>query len=105
MESNFIRSNWRLQLQKPREIRESGKSRFRKRVEWSEEEWKLYNEAACVLVEPNAYIGRYDADEEMEYYYNQCDQNGFGFVKGQIDPVENSENWRKVCDLVETMGY
>jgi len=73
--------------------------------EWSEEEWKLYNEAACVLVEPNAYIGRYDADEEMEYYYNQCDQNGFGFVKGQIDPVENSENWKKVCDLVEQMGY
>ena len=73
--------------------------------EWSEEEWKLYNEAACVLVEPNAYIGRYNADEEMEYYYNQCDQNGFGFVKGQIDPVENSENWKKVCDLVEAMGY
>ena len=73
--------------------------------EWSEEEWKLYNEAACVLVEPNAYIGRYDADEEMEYYYNQCDRNGFGFVKGQIDPVENSENWKKVCDLVEAMGY
>ena len=72
--------------------------------EWSEEEWKLYNEAACVIVEPNAYIGRY-ADEEMEYYYNQCDQNGFGFVKGQIDPVENSENWKKVCDLVEAMGY
>ena len=73
--------------------------------DWSEAEWELYNEAACVLVEPNAYIGRYDADEEMEYYYNQCDQNGFGFVKGQIDPVENSENWRKVCDLVEAMGY
>ena len=73
--------------------------------EWSEEEWKLYNEAACVLVEPNAYIGRYDADEEMEYYYNQCDQNGFGFVKGQIDQVENSERWKKVCDLVEEMGY
>ncbi len=73
--------------------------------EWSEEEWKLYNEAAQVLVEPNAYIGRYDADEEMEYYYNQCDRNGFGFVKGQIDQVENSESWRKVCDLVETMGY
>ena len=73
--------------------------------EWSEEEWKLYNEAACVLVEPNAYIGRYDADEEMEYYYNQCDQNGFGFVKGQIDQVEDSERWRKVCDLVEQMGY
>lgn len=73
--------------------------------EWSEAEWKLYNEAACVLVEPNAYIGRYDADEEMEYYYNQCDQNGFGFVKGQIDPVENSEEWKKVCDLVEQMGY
>ena len=73
--------------------------------EWSEAEWKLYNEAACVLVEPNAYIARYDADEEMEYYYNQCDQNGFGFVKGQIDPVENSEMWKKVCDLVEAMGY
>jgi len=73
--------------------------------EWSEAEWKLYNEAACVLVEPNAYIARYDADEEMEYYYNQCDQNGFGFVKGQIDPVENSKEWKKVCDLVEAMGY
>ena len=73
--------------------------------DWSEEEWELYNEAAQVLVEPNAYIGRYNADEEMEYYYNQCDQNGFGFVKGQIDPVENSENWKKVCDLVEVMGY
>ena len=73
--------------------------------DWSEEEWELYNEAACALVEPNAYIGRYNADEEMEYYYNQCDQNGFGFVKGQIDPVENSERWKKVCDLVEQMGY
>lgn len=73
--------------------------------EWSKEEWELYNEAACVLVEPNAYIGRHDADEEMEYYYNQCDRNGFGFIKGQIDPVENSERWKKVCDLVEQMGY
>ena len=73
--------------------------------DWSEEEWELYNEAAQVLVEPNAYIGRYNADEEMEYYYNQCDQKGFGFVKGQIDPVENSERWKKVCDLVEQMGY
>jgi hypothetical protein len=74
--------------------------------EWSDEEWKLYNEAAQVLVEPNAYIGRYDADDkEMEYYYNQCDRNGFGFVKGQIDQVENSERWKKVCDLVERMGY
>ena len=74
--------------------------------EWSEEEWKLYNEAAQVLVEPDAYIGRYDADDkEMEYYYNQCDRNGFGFVKGQIDQVENSERWKKVCDLVERMGY
>jgi hypothetical protein len=73
--------------------------------EWSDEEWELYNEAACVIVEPNAYIGRYDADEEMEYYYNQCEENGFGFVKGQIDQVDNSENWRKVCDLVEWMGY
>ena len=74
--------------------------------EWSDEEWKLYNEAAQVLVEPNAYIGRYDADDkEMEYYYNQCDRNGFGFVKGQIEQVENSERWKKVCDLVERMGY
>ena len=73
--------------------------------EWSDEEWKLYNEAACVIVEPNTYIGRYDADEEMEYYYNKCDRNGFGFVKGQIDQVENSERWKKVCDLVEQMGY
>jgi hypothetical protein len=73
--------------------------------EWSEAEWGLYNEAACVIVEPNAYIARYHEDEEMEYYYNESEKNGFGFVKGQLDQVEDSENWRKVCDLVEEMGY
>lgn len=73
--------------------------------EWSDEQWKLYNDAACVIVEPNAYIARYDADEEMEYYYNQCETTGFGFVKGQIDSVENSETWKKVIDLVESIGY
>ena len=73
--------------------------------EWSDAEWGLYNEAACVIVEPNAYISRYHEDEEMEYYYNESEKNGFGFVKGQLDSVEDSENWRKVCDLVEEMGY
>jgi len=72
--------------------------------EWSDEQWKLYNDAACVIVEPNAFLGEYP-DEDMELYYDKCDMEGFGFVKGQIDSVENSETWKKVIDLVESMGY
>ena len=72
--------------------------------DWSDEEWKLYNDAACVIVEPNAFLGEYP-DEDMEVYYEKCEMNGFEFVKGQIDPTNNSELWKKVIDLVDQMGY
>lgn len=70
---------------------------------WNESNWEDYNHAAAAIVEPFVFPG--GESEEEELYYEMTDRDGFGQVKANIDSVENAEAWRKVCDLVEAVGY
>ena len=58
-----------------------------------------YGEAAMVLVEPNAYLCRHD--EDLELFYNKCESEGMGFIKG----VVQNDLWNHVIDLVNETGY
>lgn len=71
--------------------------------EWTESEWQDYNFVAGAIVEPFTFPGGESSDEE--WYYETMEREGFGQVKANIDSVENAEAWRKICDLVEVMGY
>jgi hypothetical protein len=71
--------------------------------EWTGEQWKEYNLVAGAIVEPFAFPGGESEDEE--WFYQHCEEHGSGQVKANIDSVPNSESWRKVCDLVDIMGY
>ena len=72
-------------------------------AEWTREQWEEYNLVASAIVEPFVFPG--GASEDEEWFYQHCEAHGSGQVKANIDSVPNSESWRKVCDLVDIMGY
>lgn len=75
---------------------------------WEGPNAELFRNAACVLVEPEAFLGSNRDNEslarEMEAYHEKC-ENGMGFVKGAIDCVDDSEIWNHLIDVVEETGY
>jgi hypothetical protein len=71
--------------------------------EWTQEDWEDYNKVAAAIVEPFAFPGGESEDEE--WYYETSERNGSGFVKANIGDVENSESWRKICDIIDIQGY
>lgn len=71
--------------------------------EWSQEQWENYNKVAAAIVEPFIFPGGESEDEE--WYYERSERDGSGFVKANIGDVENSESWRKICDIIDVQGY
>jgi hypothetical protein len=71
--------------------------------EWTGEQWEEYNLVAGAIVEPFAFPGGESEDEE--WYYETSERDGSGFVKANIDGIENYESWKKICDLVDIQGY
>jgi hypothetical protein len=69
---------------------------------WSGPHADIYRDAAMVIVEPEAYLGR--SDINLEDYHNMCD-NSMDFIKGAIGCVDDSDKWNKVIDLVSETGY
>jgi hypothetical protein len=67
--------------------------------EWSEEQWSEYNLVAAAIVEP--FVFPEGESEDEEFYYERCERDGFGMVKGNLD----QEEWKKICDLIEIVGY
>jgi hypothetical protein len=78
-------------------------AQFNPDEEWTPEQWEDYNLVAAAIVEPFAFPGGESEDEE--FYYQKSEEEGFSFVKGQLTDVPNSESWKKVCDLIDVMGY
>ena len=60
-----------------------------------------WRDAAAVIVEPDAYLGRRDGIKDMDLFYDKCDTEGMGFIKGVI---QNSQ-WNHIIDIVEITGY
>lgn len=71
--------------------------------DWSGDQWNDYNKVAGAIVEPFIFPGGESEDEE--FYYERTERDGFGMVKGNIDGIENYQDWKKICDLVDEMGY
>jgi hypothetical protein len=71
--------------------------------EWTDDQWNDYNFVAGAIVEPFSFPGGESEDED--WFYQHCEEHGSGQVKANIDGVENCESWKKVCDLVDIMGY
>ena len=71
--------------------------------EWTQAMWEQYNFVAGAIVEPFAFPGGESEDEDR--FYQKSEEGGFSFVKGQLSDVENSESWKKLCDLIDMMGY
>ena len=78
-------------------------AQFNPDEEWTQEMWEDYNRVACAIVEPFGFPGGESEDEE--WYYETSERDGSGFVKGQLSEVDNSEAWKKICDLIDKMGY
>ncbi len=76
---------------------------FNPEDEWTPEQWEQYSNVAAAIVEPFTFPGGESEDED--WFYQRSERDGSGFVKGNIDNVENCESWKKVCDLVDIMGY
>jgi hypothetical protein len=72
-------------------------------VGWAEEEYENYGKVAADIVEPFIFEGCESEDEE--WYYETSERNGSGFVKANIGDIENSESWRKICDIIDIQGY
>ena len=71
--------------------------------EWTQEQWGDYSKVAAAIVEPFIFEGCESEDEE--WYYETSERDGSGFVKANIDGIENYESWKKICDLVDIQGY
>jgi len=72
-------------------------------ADWSDQDWKDYNEVAGAIVEPFNFPGSPNEDED--FYYEKTEMEGYGMVRGNLPDVENRAEWLKVIDLVEEMGY
>jgi hypothetical protein len=70
---------------------------------WSDGDWNDYNEAAGAIVEPFNFPG--GSSDEEEFYYEKGESEGFGFVNGVIDQVEDPGTWGAIIDLVNEIGY
>ena len=71
--------------------------------EWTPEQWEDYSKVAAAIVEPFVFPGGESEDEE--WFYERSERDGSGFVKANIDGIENYESWKKICDLVDVQGY
>ena len=71
--------------------------------EWQPEQYEKYSKVAAAIVEPFIFPGGESEDEE--WFYEHSEENGSGFVKANIDGIENYESWKKICDLVDIQGY
>jgi hypothetical protein len=71
--------------------------------DWSEEEWKEYNYVAGAVVEPFTFPGC-ESDEE-DLFYEKSDEFGPDFVKSITDCLDNKDDWNKLIDLVDVIGY
>ena len=71
--------------------------------EWSESDWANYNNAAGALVEPFSFPG--GESNEEEFFYEKSEREGSDFIKGVIGDLDNSEQWGKIIDLLNEVGY
>ena len=71
--------------------------------EWSDSDWSDYNNVAGALVEPFAFPGG-ESDEE-EWFYEKSEREGSDFIKGVIGDLDNHEQWGKIIDLLNEIGY
>ena len=71
--------------------------------EWTQEQYEKYSKVAAAIVEPFIFEGGESEDEE--WYYETSERDGSGFVKANIDGIDNAESWKKICDLVDIQGY
>tara|TARA_R110001592_G_scaffold163916_1_gene397909 strand:- start:798 stop:1091 length:294 start_codon:yes stop_codon:yes gene_type:complete len=60
-----------------------------------------WRDAAAVVVEPDAYLGRRDGIKDMDVFYDKCDTEGMAFIKG----VVQNPLWNHIIDTVEITGY
>jgi hypothetical protein len=82
-------------------------------LDGSEEIVKLYLKAAQSIVEPGCgeLFGEQTGDtyeqnkEELDFYYEKCESEGMGFIKGGIACMDNHEAWHHIIDLVDAYGY
>jgi hypothetical protein len=78
-------------------------SNFSHEDEWSNDQWGEYNQVAGAIVEPFSFP---DCDsEDEEFYYERTERDGYGIVKGNLGNLPNSDSWKKMCDLIEKIGY
>jgi len=63
----------------------------------------LYNEAAMVIVEPNVYVDKHEAN--LEEYYEMQEKNDLTFVKNALKEGDFDERWNHVINLVQDYGY
>ena len=78
-------------------------AQFDPNEEWTPEQWEEYSKVAGAIVEPFVFPGGESDDED--WYYQRSEEEGSGFVKGQLSDVENAEAWKKICDLLDIQGY
>jgi hypothetical protein len=71
--------------------------------EWNESDWSDYNKAAGALVEPFSFPDG-ESDED-EFFYEKSEREGSDFIKGVIGDLDNSEEWGKIIDLLNEIGY
>ena len=71
--------------------------------DWSKEDWDHYYLAAGAIVEPFSFPGA--ESEDSEYYYETAEANGFGMVKANLADFPTKNDWIKVIDLLERIGY
>jgi hypothetical protein len=71
--------------------------------DWSDQDWKDYNEVAAAIVEPFVFPDGESEDEE--FYYQKTEEEGYQMVKGNLPGIKNHDLWIKIIDLVEKIGY
>jgi hypothetical protein len=65
---------------------------------------EIFNNACCVIVEPNAYLGKSNID--FQWYYDICEEDNYNFVKQQIrNRDENVDAWFHLIDILNMNGY
>ena len=70
---------------------------------WSQEDWEYYNLATSAIVEPFSFPGA--ESDEADIYTEATEANGFGMVKANLADFPSKNDWIKVIDLLERVGY
>lgn len=78
-------------------------SEFDADSELTPKQWEQYNQVAGAIVEPFVFPGCESDDEE--FYYERTERDGYGMVKGNLAGIPNRDEWLKVIDLIEELGY